>query len=148
MPPYDVQGYVIVFQVTVMTVALPLARFYVYLDVPGYLTAVYDEDGILKVTAGGVAASARVDYGNLFTIGGNQFGYRLALPDTGNEFLCDLCIHVLLHDCVYVKSKNLALFRWYPDSLLVDDMFYLPAFFLQLGGYKAAVTAPGQPFGT
>jgi len=84
MPPYDVQGYVIVFVVSVVTVALPLTGFYVHLDVSGYHLIADGEDSVLEVAAGSVTASAWMNYAKLFTVVSNQFGHQLVLPDAGN----------------------------------------------------------------
>jgi hypothetical protein len=78
-----------------MAVALPLAGFDMYLDVSGCCLAVDGEDSILKIAAGGVTASARVDYVNLLTIVGSQFGNQIVVPDTGNQLFCNLCFHVV-----------------------------------------------------
>lgn len=95
MPPDDVQGYAIVFWIPVMSVALPLAGFDMYLNVSGCRLAVDGEDSILKIAAGCIAVSARVDYVNLFAIVSSQFCNQLVSPDMGNELFCNLCFHVL-----------------------------------------------------
>ena len=35
----------------------------------------------------------------------------------------------------------------FPDSLFIDDMYYLPSSLLQAAAYKTAVTAPGKALG-
>jgi len=73
MPPCDMQDYVIVFRVPVMTVALPVAGFEMDLDVACYPLTVDDKDSILKITAGDIAASARVNHSKLPTAVSTQF---------------------------------------------------------------------------
>jgi hypothetical protein len=128
MPPYDVQCYVIVSGVSVMAVALPLARVDMYLDVSGCCLAVDGEDSILKIAAGGVAASARVDYVNLLATVGSQFCNQLVLPDTGNQLFCNLCFHLICTRLRVVLGKKLSWVRWCPSSFFVD--FTPPALFV------------------
>ena len=106
MPQYDVQGYVIVFGVPVMAVALPLAGFDMYLDVADCCLAVDGEDSILKIAAGSVTDSARVDYVNLLAIVRSQFCNQLVLPDTGDELFCNLCFHLICTRLRVVTGKK------------------------------------------
>jgi hypothetical protein len=97
------------------------------LDVARYPLTVDDKDSILKIAAGDVAASARVDYLNLLAGIGNQSDYQVALPDMGNKLFCHLRLHVLLTRWRVCAGKKLFLFRWYPGSFFIYDVFYLPA---------------------
>jgi hypothetical protein len=69
-----------------MTVAIPLARFDMDLDVPANHLAVEGKNGIFEITAPVVTDSARVYCLKSLAIIGNQIFYWLALPEAGNEF--------------------------------------------------------------
>jgi len=67
MPHCNMQNYIIVFRVSIMTMTIPLAGFNMNLDVSFYYLAVYSENSVSKVTATAIANSTWIDYLELFT---------------------------------------------------------------------------------
>jgi hypothetical protein len=78
---------VIVFWVMVVSVAVPLAGFNVYLDIPMCLLAFYQQNGILEVTACAVGESARVYYPYSFARICHKLRQAAALPHICHEIL-------------------------------------------------------------
>jgi len=79
------EEYVVVFRVSMMTVAVPLAGSDMDLDVSRYHLAIDNKNGIPKVATTGGASSTRIHYLKSLPRVGDQIGHQLVLPDTGNN---------------------------------------------------------------
>jgi hypothetical protein len=74
------QNYIIVFRIIMMAVAVPLAGFYMDLDISDYSFAVQSKNGIFEITAASVADPARENNMNPFAGVSDRVPYQVALP--------------------------------------------------------------------